>query len=80
MDLVKEDVQGVGAAEEDARNTVSWRQMIRCGSIMISIRIVLQALTLAKHFFLNSIVSPFLPNYQNSQFALISQLAWQQNS
>ncbi|PME06485.1 hypothetical protein A8A06_13560 [Escherichia coli] len=31
MDVVKEDMQRVGVREEDARDRVRWRQMIRCG-------------------------------------------------
>lgn len=32
MGVVKEDMQRLGVREEDARNRVSWRQMIHCGN------------------------------------------------
>lgn len=31
MEVVKEDIQRVDVTEEDTKERVKWRQMIRCG-------------------------------------------------
>ena len=33
MDMVREDMQVVGATEEDAEDRKRWKQMIRCGDL-----------------------------------------------